>query len=236
MPAFTCGKERAVATDGGANGRNLIERAQRGDRGAFEALIGQHQHLVASVIRQLLGERLAGKVEVDDLLQETFIKAWESIEQLKSQTGDAFQAWLKAIARNVVQEQGRRFSTEKRAAAREISLAREACTTSGNVMELVDLLSASTTSPSRVLRRDARFERLRDALSLLSPDHRKVIFLVRVRGLPVKEVARRMGQTPNYVSVLLFRALKELKKAFGATESLRLPHRSLEDEGNGHDE
>ena len=95
-------------------------------------------------------------------------------------------------------------------------------------MELVNLLKARAASPSKELRRDERFERLKAALSRLKPDYRKVIFLARVRELPMRDVASRMGRSLNATSVLLYRALMKLQEAFGATESLNLPDRRLE--------
>ena len=92
------------------------------------------------------------------------------------------------------------------------------------------------TNPSQALRRNERFERLKRALKALPPDHAQVIFLARIQGLPVKEVARRMERTPEATSMLLLRALMKLKTAFGNTESLHLPDRSLEEEGDRYGE
>jgi RNA polymerase sigma factor (sigma-70 family) len=86
------------------------------------------------------------------------------------------------------------------------------------------------------MRREERWERLEKSLAALSPDHREVIRLARIEGLEVREIAARMGRTPSAVKNLLLRALKELKRSFGDTESLRLPGgRSLEAEKGGAD-
>jgi RNA polymerase sigma-70 factor (ECF subfamily) len=99
--------------------------------------------------------------------------------------------------------------------------------------ELVDLIKGSGTSASKMLRRDERLERLKDAVQTLNPDHRKVMFLTRVKGLPVKEVARLMGRSPGAVSMLLLRALDELKHALGPTDSVHLPEDTLKEEDFG---
>jgi RNA polymerase sigma-70 factor (ECF subfamily) len=78
-------------------------------------------------------------------------------------------------------------------------------------------------SPSRGLRREERLIRLEEALERLTPDHREVIILSHLEGLPTREVALRMGRSRPATAMLLFRALRELKAAFGSTDSLHLP-------------
>ena len=64
---------------------------------------------------------------------------------------------------------------------------------------------------------------MQGALDSLSPDHRQVIVLARIRKLQVAEIGRRMKRSENAVKKLLARALDELRKRFGDTESLSLP-------------
>ena len=65
-----------------------------------------------------------------------------------------------------------------------------------------DETAASTVSPSRALRRHERLDRLQEALDSLSPDHRQVIVLARLKGLRIKEIAERMDRSPNAVALL----------------------------------
>jgi RNA polymerase sigma factor (sigma-70 family) len=94
-------------------------------------------------------------------------------------------------------------------------------------------LPASHVAPSKALRRQERFERLRDSLETLAPEHREVILLARIERLGFKEIGERMGRSPEAVRKLLMRALKNLKGSFGETESLHLPQQSLGKE-EGH--
>ena len=73
--------------------------------------------------------------------------------------------------------------------------------------------------------------RLQAAMERLSADHRQVIRLARIEKLPFKEIASRMKRSPGAVKLLLVRALRELKRGFGDTESLHLPDRKLGSEG-----
>jgi len=94
----------------------------------------------------------------------------------------------------------------------------------------------SAVSAGRALRRDERFGRLGAALERLSPEHREIIVLTRLKRLSFDEAATRMGRTPDAAKQLLYRALKRLKEEFGDTESLHLPARSLEVERDGSHE
>ena len=69
----------------------------------------------------------------------------------------------------------------------------------------------------------------------LAPDYRTVLKMVLEERLPLTEVAKRMGRTPNAISLLLLRATNKLKDAFGDTESLGLPPKDLKwrDESHG---
>ncbi len=83
------------------------------------------------------------------------------------------------------------------------------------------------------MQREERFERLEKALDGLSRDHREVIHLCRIEGLPFQEAARRMNRSADAVKMLLSRALEELKGKFGDTQSLHLPDRKLRSKGGG---
>jgi RNA polymerase sigma-70 factor (ECF subfamily) len=188
----------------------LVERARKGERPAFEELAALYQKRLGSVVFFRLGAAVQRKAEVEDILQETFLRAVGSIGRFEWKGEESFFSWLRSIAEHVILEVARR---EKR----EPSL-------------LVDSgLAREETSVSRVLRREERFERLKEALGGLSPDHRRVILLAKVERLPLKEVARRMERSADAVTNLLARALGKLKDRFGDTESLHLPDRLLSD-------
>jgi RNA polymerase sigma-70 factor, ECF subfamily len=208
----------------------LILAAKRGDRKAFDDLVGRYGESMDSQLRRRLGRRMRKKIDVDDLRQEAFLRAFQSLGQFRGETAASFGRWLSTIAEHVVLDQARR--QKARGAARgEVSLDQGVPAGEGEVFHLEEALAARADTPSQALRRDERFDRLKKVLGTLAPDHAQVIFLARVKALPIKEVARRMQRTPEATSMLLLRALLKLKAAFGHTESLHLPPRSLEQEG-----
>jgi RNA polymerase sigma-70 factor (ECF subfamily) len=194
--------------------RQWIGRAQAGDRGALDWLFQQHRGPLEAIVRRRLGRHLRQEIEVEDVLQETFLKAMQSIGSYRDQGQDSFLNWLRGIAENLLLYWARQHQR-----ARCIPMDRE--------------VGKSCTPPSREMRREERFERLQEVLSQLSPEHREVILMARVEGIPTQEIARRLGRSAAAVKQLLWRAIQKLGDRFGETESLHLPQRSLLDPEDG---
>ena len=188
----------------------LVERARAGDRDAFNHLVEHYQDRLAAAVRMRMGAHLRQRVDVEDVLQETFLKGFTSLNSFEERRPDAFFHWLKGIADNLLLYWARQLTQ------------REQLQLNGDVKR-------STVSPSRKLRRQERFERLEEALGRLSPEHREVVLLARVEGLPAKEIARRMNKSDQAIKPLLWRALQKLRGAFGDTQSMHLPRRAISD-------
>ncbi len=196
--------------------RELVERAQRGDRAAFGELVEIHKDRIEALIEARLGKVLRSDLSLHDVLQETLLKAFVAIDRFEWRDEDPFMRWIGTIAENVI-----------RSAARQQQRAK--------TTELDSNIPGPDVSPTRGLEQEERFDRLQQALERLDPDSRQVIVLARIRGMPVKDVAKEIHRSPNATSILLFRALVKLKSFFGDTESLSLPRRRL-DEGESDDE
>jgi RNA polymerase sigma-70 factor (ECF subfamily) len=197
--------------------RALLERARQGDREAFGQLASLASEALLDRIRLQVGQRLRGKIDLEDVVQEVLLRAFESIERFQGQDEGSFRRWLEGIARNVIRNLARRKGWKK-----ELELTRD--------------LSAGNVSPSRRQRQQERFERLSEAVEGLSPDYRTVIKLARIEGLKISEIATRMNRSPSAVKNLLLRAMRQLKKSFGETESFSLPERRLGEKGETGDD
>jgi RNA polymerase sigma factor (sigma-70 family) len=86
----------------------LARRASRGDRDAFEPLVAAFRPRVEAFVRSRLGPAVRQHLDVDDVLQETFAKAFEHIERLTWRDEDAFFSWLAGIAQNAILRASRR--------------------------------------------------------------------------------------------------------------------------------
>ena len=87
----------------------LVERAQAGDKHAFELLVAKYQRKVA----RLLSRFIRDQSEVEDVAQEAFIKAYRALPAFRGDS--AFYTWLYRIAintaKNYLVAQGRRAPT-----------------------------------------------------------------------------------------------------------------------------
>ncbi|MBI4606371.1 MAG: sigma-70 family RNA polymerase sigma factor [Planctomycetes bacterium] len=206
----------------------LIAKAKQGDRRAFSRLLELCHNRLHVLVGLRLGPKLRQEVEVDDVLQETYLRAFRSLDRFTWRHEGSFLQWLATIAEHVIRDLARRHGAQKRngTGGPPVSLGAPLAG-GGSSKDLKDLLAANSTSPSRKARRDERFRRLETSLKTLKPAQQEAIVLAWIHGLPIKEVARRMGRSPDAVSMLILRGLRNLRRLFGSTDSLRLPPRTL---------
>lgn len=193
----------------------LIEQAKAGDAIAFNTLMEKNQERLGVRIAHQVQNLPSEALEVDEILQETVVQAYASLGRFEWQGKDSFYFWLSGIAKNVI------LKWIKKARANQD-------------LEYPEKLPNGGTSPSRVLRRKERFHRLEEVFSKLRPEYREVLTWSRLKGLRVKEIAKKMDRTEYAIRHLLARAVLELKDLFGETESLHLPDQPLPWEGEDH--
>jgi RNA polymerase sigma-70 factor (ECF subfamily) len=199
--------------------QSAIRKAREGDRGSFDSLIGCSRASLEAHVERRIGSYLRGRIDPEDVLQETCVRAWKSIAGFRGIDAPALLGWLKGIAEHVILDLIARHNRK-------------------DILYVEEFPDSPRLepSPSKGLRREERFSRLEKALDGLGPDEREVILLVRIEGLKIKDAAGRMNRTPNAVTKLLARALKKLKETFGDTDSLHLPPRGLAaGDRSGHD-
>jgi len=206
--------------------QELVLAAQTGSREAFDQLVERHRWRLESMLRLRIGALLLQRIELEDVVQETCMQAFQSVGEFQCDDEGSFFRWLRGIAEHVVKNLARyHFGTKKRDARLEVPLLGGVPVNgSGADWAAIDE-DEKAVSPEDLVRRHERFDRLEAALDMLSPDDREVILLSWIEGLDTREVARRMGRSPNATCMLLLRALRKLRKHFGSTESLHLPHR-----------
>ncbi len=191
---------------------SLIEAARRGDTRAYENLIERYRDRLERSVRSRLAKFGASAIQADDVVQETLVRGFQALERFRWEGDDSLFRWLAGISRRVV-----------------LAAQRERLPTSD--LDRASQVPARDVSPSRALRREERFLRLKAALRGLNDRDREVILLTRIEGLTTREVAERTGRSHDAVRQLLSRALRKLRSSFGDTESLAFPNRSLDVEG-----
>jgi len=175
--------------------RQLVESARRGDREAYETLV---RRKVDAVFRTALAV-LGNEADARDTVQEAFIAAWRRLPSLRD--ADRFDAWLGRITLNAC-----RMALRRRRGVREIPVAD---TTSA---EPVD--RAASDFDAAAVSADA-FDR---AFSRLSVDQRAILVLHHLEGLPVAEIATRLGIPGGTLKSRLHTARRALERALAAED------------------
>ncbi len=172
----------------------LLERIRGGATDDFAEIVRRHQSRVFAILHRY--ERDGHKVE--DLAQETFVKAWRALGQFDGRA--PFEHWLSRIAARVALDHLRR---EKRRQS-EIGLPEF-----GD--DVLDWLRSSDEKDELAARSAA--ELLELAMRELSPADRVIITMQELEGRSVKEIARVLGASGVAVRVRAMRARTKLRRA-----------------------
>lgn len=179
----------------------IVERAKGGDSSAFGLL---YDHYLPPIYRFVLF-RVSRREEAEDITHQTFLKAWERIDQYEPK-GYSFGSWLYQIARNAVIDAHRKMGPH----AATIP-----------VEEAVALLKEEE-SQSRHLEVKIEWEVLLGVIGELKEVEQEVLFLRFVEDLSHRETAEAIGKSEGAVKLIQHRALKNLKtilKKHGSTSS-----------------
>ena len=183
--------------------RRLVARAQAGDPAALRPLFDRFADpLYAGVILP----RLPDAAAAEDILRDTFLTALEKIGGFTWQ-GRSLFAWLRQIALHKIIDVHRRRARTGRLLE---SLAAEQATLAQGDPPVDEALVAAEE-------RALVSRRMRDALANVRERYREVLTLRLVDELPREECARRLGVTIGNLDVLVFRALKALRREYAGT-------------------
>jgi RNA polymerase sigma-70 factor (ECF subfamily) len=172
----------------------LVEQILGGDSDRFAALVRRHQSQVFRILYRY--ERDYHRLE--DLAQETFVKAWRSLAQFDRRA--PFHHWLARIAVNVALDHLRRFKRQRN----EIGIE----DISPEARDWVRDPAADSELDSR-----QAAELLALAMRELSPAEQVVITMQEFEGRSIKEICERTGSSNVAVRVRALRARQKLRRA-----------------------
>ena len=179
--------------------------SQVGEDSEIGSRLWAHEARLRLLFRHLAGPAIRRRVEVDDLVQETFLRALSSPAGMPGpEEGEAaLWRWLVAVARHCTVDVARALRARKRE-GRVDRLARSDWSRVG-VRE--SAVAAKGPGPGTAAGVAEELERLARAFERLSADHRRVIGLRQFEGLDAREAGRRMGRGEAAVHSLYRRAL-----------------------------
>ncbi|MBK7135063.1 MAG: RNA polymerase sigma factor RpoE [Rhodocyclales bacterium] len=172
--------------------QQLVVRAQHGDQQAFGLLVSKYQRKLARLLSRLIRD----PAEVEDVAQETFIKAYRALGSFRGDS--AFYTWLYRIgintAKNYLVSQGRRAPTRT-----------DFDTEEAETFEDGDLLRDINT-PERMLLSKQIGETVNSAMEDLPEDLRTAIMLREIEGMSYEDIAKMMDCPIGTVRSRIFRA------------------------------
>jgi len=198
---------------------HALSRASALSRGSADrgALFERHVAKLRVYVEYRLGTALARRVEPEDVVQETFLRAWRDIEGATLSGDGAFFGWLTTIARHVVVDVVRAARAAKRA-GRTLRLERSSWSRFGTL----DPADPAAGPPTRAAGHELR-GRLGVAFRALSPRHQRVLALRQLEQRSARETAARLGCGEMAVHALFRRALdawaRELERRGGPEDS-----------------
>jgi RNA polymerase sigma-70 factor (ECF subfamily) len=155
-----------------------------------------------------LAPQLRGKLDPADLVQQTLLRAYAALPDLRGQSPEALTAWLRKILAHTLADTVKHYHRDRRDVNLERSLEMDLDRSSSC---LAGWLAADQTSPSRAAERHEELLRLAGALAELPEPQREVVILKHCRGQTLKEIAERLGRSVPSVASLLRRGLEELR-------------------------
>jgi RNA polymerase sigma-70 factor (ECF subfamily) len=181
----------------------LLERIREGDRAAFDLLFEKYRRRLAILIYYKLGSQLRRTADVDDILQDTLLRAFRGIDTFHYRAPGSFLSWLSRIAEHVLVDTAR-FEGRERRNAGEIVRFRSKSNPAGPE-------PADSHTPSRILAENEEYSSLLARLDSLPEQYREVILLAKVEGLATAEVAERLGKSREATALLLHRAVARFR-------------------------
>ena len=181
---------------------DLVARVRANDESAFEELFNRHRRRVALIAGRFFRQR----EQIEEIVQETFTKAYFALPDFSNTQEASFAAWLARIAFNSCYDELRRMKRRPESLAEGIS-EEEAAWLKGRLR--AD--GAGDDIEAAIVSRDLAGK----LLARLSPEDRTVLVMMDVEGMSVNEIAEMKDWSASKVKVRAHRARASLRRALG---------------------
>jgi RNA polymerase sigma-70 factor, ECF subfamily len=194
---FPMGVAGAMSAD--VSDLSLVRRVQRGDKGAFDALVLKYQHKLVKLVMRYV----RNPAEAEDIAQEAFIKAYRALPQFRGDS--AFYTWLYRIAINTAKN----AVVSRDRSPIEYNIDRNDATEESYDMQ--GRMKDSETPEGLVLTDEIRTT-VSAAIDALPEDLRTAIVLRELEGLSYEEIAAAMDCPVGTVRSRIFRAREAIDR------------------------
>jgi len=176
---------------------DLVERARRGDTRAFDELVGKYTPKLYGLVYHMTSNR----EDTNDILQDVFAKAYRSIKRFRGKS--SFYTWIYSIATNMTLNFLKKRNRRRTMSLDDVDLSIE------NDQDFIEATSKS--DPVREANISELQERLNMAMQQLSVDHRAVVTMFDIQGMPHSEISKILGVSEGTVRSRLFYAHRLLQ-------------------------
>jgi RNA polymerase sigma factor (sigma-70 family) len=177
--------------------QQLVARTQDGDAAAFDQLVVKYTPRLYGLVYNMT----ANHEDTNDLLQDIFAKAYRSIRGFRGKS--SFYTWIHSIAVNMtlnfLKKRGRRFQLSLDDVDASIQ----------NDKEFLEM--TQTSSPVREADLGELQRRLNEAMMKLSDEHRAVVTMFHIQGMPHAEISKILNVSEGTVRSRLFYANRQLQ-------------------------
>jgi RNA polymerase sigma-70 factor (ECF subfamily) len=174
------------------NEEALARRARDGSREAFEELVRRTSRMVYAKLYLDTGDAHAA----EDLVQETFLRAFRSIHQLTEPKG--FRGWLMTIGQSTLIDSARRASALRRSPPPRASQ---------------EALEGAAAPQGEEPGREETRSKVRSILQSLPEEYRLPLTLRYIDGADYESITMQLGLSPGALRGLLYRGLQLLRRA-----------------------
>jgi RNA polymerase sigma-70 factor (ECF subfamily) len=177
--------------------QQLVARTQSGDAAAFDQLVVKYTPRLYGLVYNMTSNH----EDTNDLLQDVFAKAYKAIRGFRGKS--SFYTWIHSIAVNMTLN-----FLKKRSRRYHLSLD----DVDGNIQNDKEFLElTATSSPVREADLSELQRRLNEAMMKLSEEHRAVVTMFHIQGMPHAEISKILNVSEGTVRSRLFYANRQLQ-------------------------
>src|SRR5579872_2124201 len=161
----------------------LLEKARAGDEAALSRAFEKYRRRLTVLVHCKMSPGNRGFSEVEDVVQEVYLRAFRDLEKFSYQSPGSFLRWLSSIADHAIVDRVRYRNRECRA-GEEVRFRSESNPAGPDPTD--------TKTPSRLFAQQEAVERLLARLDLLPEDYRQAIVMAKIEALTTAEMAQRL--------------------------------------------
>lgn len=195
----------------------LLKRARQGVPAAVDDLLDEYRDRLKTMVSLRLDPRVNARIDPSDVVQESMAEAASRLDQYLIDEPIPFYPWLRQIAwEKLIQLHRRHIGSQKRSAAREVSL--PVRITDESVASLSRIAIAQQDSPSEQVVRSELNRRVLEAVERLQPSWKELLVMRYLEQMSVADIAATLKVSAAAVSMRHLRAVEALRSELSESD------------------